>query len=80
VEIFSLPNKIGSIRQYRASRDTLKKANVVPSFIGAASVELHFDGDVRIFTLSGDEQFAAKKELHVRFIKDLFLDEVPPLA
>jgi hypothetical protein len=73
MEIKEFSKKVEAIRQYRASKDGAKKANLMSGVNAPTAVELHFGSETRVFTLSGNEMASLLSEFpDINSINDLF--------
>lgn len=73
MEIKEFSKKVEAIRQYRASKDGAKKAKLMSGVNAPTAVELHFESETRVFTLSGNEMASLLSEFpDINSINDLF--------
>jgi hypothetical protein len=55
VEIKEFSKKVEAMQEYFASKDEAKKGTLTHSGNAPITVELHFDSETRMFTVSGNE-------------------------
>ena len=55
MEIKEFSKKVEAIEKYFASKDEAKKGTLTHSANAPITIELQFDGETRIFTVSGNE-------------------------
>ncbi len=61
-EIKEFSKKVEAIRQYRAPKDVAKKARLMSGVNASTAVDLHFESETRMFTLSGNEMVSLLSE------------------